>query len=85
MSAPTAEPLQHRALQSEALQQRGLLPEPLLEVTGLGVRVESQALLEGVTFQVARGSVHLIVGPNGAGKSTLLAALLGQVPFTGTR
>jgi zinc transport system ATP-binding protein len=56
---------------------------PLLEVQGLGVRVEGQTLLDGVTFQVARGAVHLVVGANGAGKSTLLAALLGQVAFTG--
>ncbi|MEJ7727965.1 MAG: metal ABC transporter ATP-binding protein [Polyangiaceae bacterium] len=57
---------------------------PLLEVQGLGVRVENLTLLDGVTFQVARGSVHLVVGANGAGKSTLLAALLGQVAFTGS-
>src|SRR5262249_28383904 len=40
--------------------------------------------LEGVTFAVRRGSLHVVVGPNGAGKSTLLAAILGQIAFTGS-
>ncbi len=42
-----------------------------------------EVLLEGVSFTVRRGSIHVVVGPNGAGKSTLLAALLGQTAFTG--
>ncbi len=40
-------------------------------------------MLEGVTFEVARGTVHAIIGPNGAGKSTLLSAILGQTAFGG--
>ncbi len=56
---------------------------PLVEVTGLGVRVEGATLLENLSLQVAAQSIHVIVGPNGAGKSTFVAALLGQRAFTG--
>ena len=40
-------------------------------------------ILSGVSLEVARGSIHVIVGPNGAGKSTLLSAALGQIQFDG--
>ena len=56
---------------------------PLLDVGRLTVRRHREALLDEVSFTVARGALHVIVGPNGAGKSTLLAAVLGQAPFEG--
>jgi zinc transport system ATP-binding protein len=56
---------------------------PAVEVEGLTVRREGQRVLEGVSFSVAPGSLHVLAGPNGAGKSTLLAAILGQVAFEG--
>ncbi len=56
---------------------------PLVETNSLAVRRHGEALLDGVTFQVRRGSVHVIVGPNGAGKTTLLSAILNQSPFDG--
>jgi len=55
----------------------------LLETNGLTVRRHGEALLDGVTLRVRRGSVHVIVGPNGAGKTTLLSAMLNQIPFDG--
>src|SRR5207253_2208019 len=36
-----------------------------------------------VSFDVPRGSIHVIAGPNGAGKSTLLLAALGLTQFSG--
>lgn len=57
---------------------------PLLEASGVTVRVGGKTLLRGVAIDVMPASIHAIVGPNGAGKSTLLAALLGQVAFTGS-
>ena len=55
----------------------------LLEIDALSVRRHHEALLDDVSFTVARGALHVIVGPNGAGKSTLLSAILGQIPFDG--
>ena len=57
---------------------------PIIEARSLTVRRERRTLLERVSLDVARGSVHVIIGPNGAGKSTLLAALLGHTDFSGT-
>jgi zinc transport system ATP-binding protein len=56
---------------------------PLLDIGQLTVRRHREALLDEVSFTVARGALHVIVGPNGAGKSTLLAAVLGQAAFEG--
>ena len=58
-------------------------PAALLEIDRLTVRQHREALLDDVSLQVRRGSVHVLMGPNGAGKSTLLAAVLGQIAFDG--
>ena len=55
----------------------------LLEIDALTVRRHGEALLEGVTLRVRRGSVHVLVGPNGAGKTTLLSTVVNQIPFDG--
>lgn len=55
----------------------------ILSVAGVTVRRGREAILEDISIEVARGSIHLVVGPNGAGKSTLLTAALGQTAFTG--
>ncbi|HEX3388756.1 MAG TPA: ATP-binding cassette domain-containing protein, partial [Streptosporangiaceae bacterium] len=38
--------------------------------------------VDGVSFQVRRGTLTGLIGPNGAGKSTLLAMLAGTLPVT---
>ena len=55
----------------------------ILEIDNLGVRRNREALLNGVTLRVRRGSIHVLVGPNGAGKSTLISAILGLISFDG--
>lgn len=57
---------------------------PLLEVQSVTVRRDGKALLDGVSFEVGAGTVHLLVGPNGAGKSTLFSALIGMTEFSGS-
>ena len=57
--------------------------DALLEIDGLSVRRNREALLDGVSLRVQRGSIHVLVGPNGAGKSTLISAILGLIPFDG--
>lgn len=56
---------------------------PMLTVSNLGVKVAGRTLLEGVSFEIPRGSTLAIVGPNGGGKTTLFRALMRLIPFTG--
>ncbi|WP_157007035.1 ABC transporter ATP-binding protein [Agromyces laixinhei] len=57
-------------------------PAPLLELDRVSIRHEGAdvATPVGVSFEVARGEVVLILGPSGCGKSTLTLALDGLVP-----
>jgi ABC-type Mn2+/Zn2+ transport system ATPase subunit len=58
---------------------------PAVEVHGLHVRYDRVEALQGVDFDLPRGTALGIVGPNGSGKSTLLKAVAGLVkPAAGT-
>lgn len=48
-----------------------------LTVEGLAVELGGQAVLRGVSLDVAEGELAVIVGPSGCGKSTLLRAIAG--------
>ncbi len=50
---------------------------------GVGVRIGSAVLLDGVDLDVPTGSWTAVLGRNGAGKTTLLHALAGLRPCTG--
>ena len=56
----------------------------MVRVDNVSVRYDRQVVLEGVSFDVARGSVYALLGRNGAGKSSMIRCLLGlQKPVTG--
>jgi ABC-type Mn2+/Zn2+ transport system ATPase subunit len=53
---------------------------PALEVLNLSVSFDRMNVIEGLSFEVARGSALAIIGPNGAGEGVLARALIGALP-----
>ncbi|MGH3814592.1 MAG: ABC transporter ATP-binding protein [Pseudonocardiaceae bacterium] len=51
--------------------------QPLLEISGVGLRFGDIQVLDNVGLTVVAGSVHAVIGPNGAGKSSLLNCISG--------
>ncbi len=59
------------------------LDDVILKVSGLTVELPNQTILDGITFQLKRGTTLAIIGPNGAGKTMLFRALLNLIPYKG--
>lgn len=54
-----------------------------LNISGLGVDLGGEEILQNVSFHLHCGEIVALIGPNGAGKSSLFRAILGQIPYTG--
>lgn len=53
--------------------------EPILAVREVHGGYGQADILHGVTVEVYKGEIVVLVGPNGAGKSTVMRAVLGQL------
>lgn len=56
----------------------------MLEIDQLSVTFGGVHALDGVSFEVERGTTVGLIGPNGSGKTTLVNAVTGMVSATGT-
>lgn len=57
----------------------------MISVTDLVYRYPAHLALDGISFELPRGSIAALVGPNGAGKTTLMKCLAGLArPWRGT-
>ena len=56
---------------------------PFVQVSDLRKSLGGRAVLDGVSFDVARGDALVIMGPSGTGKTTLLRCLNGLESFEG--
>mgnify|MGYP000011642557 FL=1 len=55
---------------ADAYRRPPVAPDTLLTVDGLAVRYGDFTAVEGISFDVARGSTHALVGSSGSGKTT---------------
>jgi phospholipid/cholesterol/gamma-HCH transport system ATP-binding protein len=58
----------------------GSIAAPAIVVRGLRMAYGNKLIQEQVSFEVAKGSVFIIMGGSGCGKSTLLKHLIGLLP-----
>lgn len=53
------------------------MPDPLLSLEGVHTHIGHYHILQGVDFEVPRGSFTVLLGRNGAGKTTTLRTIMG--------
>jgi ABC-type histidine transport system ATPase subunit len=56
-------------------------PERILRLENIHKRYGDQEVLRGVSLELARGDIKVIIGPSGSGKSTLLHCINFLVSF----
>jgi branched-chain amino acid transport system ATP-binding protein len=60
------------------------MAEPLLQLQGVSIAFGGLKAVQGVSLEVAEGTLSALIGPNGAGKTTLFAIMSGfLVPNSG--
>lgn len=57
-----------------------MAPEPAIRVHDLRKRYGERPAVDGLSFEVPRGSFFGFLGPNGAGKTTTIRMLIGLAP-----
>src|SRR6187455_781617 len=71
--------------QADLRIDEGTRDTPLLKVDGLVKSYGRRAVVDGVSFEVARGEIVGLLGPNGAGKTTSFRMTCGMIdPDRGT-
>ena len=56
----------------------------MLQIENLRVSVGEKEILRGLSLNVGKGEIHVILGPNGSGKSTLMNVILGHPKYSVT-
>jgi ABC-type branched-subunit amino acid transport system ATPase component/ABC-type branched-subunit amino acid transport system permease subunit len=64
----------------EGARQRSIADKPILQLHGVARAFGGLRAVDGVSLEVAEGSIHGIIGPNGAGKTTLFNVINGFLP-----
>ncbi len=64
------------------ITDRVMLMAALTTLTDATVRYDSHAALAGVSLEIGRAAITVVVGHNGSGKSTLLGVLAGTTQLT---
>jgi zinc transport system ATP-binding protein len=59
------------------------MTHPLLTIRDLTVELGGNAILKGLTANIARGKITALIGANGSGKTTLLRTILRENPYRG--
>ena len=55
----------------------------MLKAKEISVSLDGLEVLKGVTVEIERGEIVLVVGPNGSGKTTLFKSIVGLVGYKG--
>ncbi|MGD9944110.1 MAG: ABC transporter ATP-binding protein [Burkholderiaceae bacterium] len=61
------------------------MPDAILKLDGVSKRYAGVVALDGVSFDVERGTITSLIGPNGSGKSTLIDCISGFQRHDGGR